>query len=231
MPTKASNFQRLMGRYPGVPYTRTPLYWDTRLPIMTNVQVVEQYISEWSRLLPTDKHVIDEAAIMVPNREARGLLERDLGMAGWEPFNVAADIVHTNPLDTRYVVEYSFLRHPRRAWRLEVMLLGEQTMDGQTGFSPLHQSLWFPSGLTPDAAEWPELPVPHLSFKPLASAVAELGAEKAVRRDVDYLTERGWLIAQACQSTYGQFWYLAKNDGYKSLYLKPRINLRDGGEG
>jgi hypothetical protein len=192
------------------------VHWDRRLGTAANIHVIEDYMRQYSRYLP-ESCAFDEAAIMVPNTDARQGLAAELLMAGWENFNHAADLVFTNPLDTRYAVEYTFFRHPQKPYRLEVMLLGQPTQDGQTGFSPLHQALWH-EGKTPPWASQAELPIPHLSYK-----VPYLTGAQAV----DRLKDQGFIIAQACQSTYGRFWYTIKNDAKRKIYLKPRVNLRD----
>jgi hypothetical protein len=201
--------------YPGVPYPGRPVHWDRRLGVAANINTIEAQMRHYVSYLP-EGVAFDEAAVMVPNPDARDTLARDLLMAGWEQFNHAADLVFANPLETRYAVEYTFFRHPQKPYRLEVMLLGMPTKEGQTGFSPLHQSLWF-EGRTPSWASQAELPIPHLSYKPLLSGAQE----------VDRMHAQGFIIVQACQSTYGRFWYLHKNDAARRMYIKPRVNVRD----
>ena len=223
------DIKNLSGRAEGVPYPTPPLYWDRRLPVVANLNAIESYMNKYRLYIP-EGCAFDEAAIMVPNATVRTYLHSDLAQNGWERFNRAADLVHTNPFGTRYVVEYVFFRHPDKPYRIEVMLLGGLTEDGQTGFSPLHQALWHPDGIRPLWGEHSELPVPHLSFKPPAETVAAVGARKAVRQVLDYMLHRersSFLMAQACQSSYGEFWYLLHQDANRQVYLKPRINTRD----
>ena len=199
------------------------------MPVAANVSVIQGYISQYSRLLPVGLY-IDEVAVMLPR--GHFFLEqmiRDLEFQGWDHFNSAADLVLANPFGTRYVVEYNFLRHPVHPWRLELMQMGTAE-DGNTGFSPLHQALW-PNGQEPTWTDHATFPIPHLSFKPHPDLVKEMGARKAVRQAIDTVSVHGAIIAQACQSTYGEFWYLSPTDALRQLYLKPRINLRDAGEG
>jgi hypothetical protein len=217
----AQDIKGLNATYPNVPYPLDPVHWDRRLGVAANISVIEGYMRQYSQYLP-EGVAFDEAAIMVNHERVQIDLAGELLRSGWEQFNHAADLVYTNPLSTRYAVEYTFFQHPNKPYRLEVMLLGQPTADGRTGFSPLHQALWF-EGNTPPWASQAELPIPHLSYKP---PMRMTGA-----RAVDLLTDQGFIIAQACQSTYGRFWYMAKNDARRKLYIKPRVNLRDGEEG
>lgn len=210
----------------GVPSAGEPLYWDNRLSHLANIHTVEKYLRDNAEHLPFGC-TFDEVAIMAPNPAARDLLVKELVLAGWKVFNQAKDLVYTNPLGTRYVVGYTFLSHSGKPYRMEVMLLGQPAQDGTVGFSPLHQSLWQPDGRAPTWADHAEMPIPHLSFKPTAKLVRTIGARRAVRRVLDTMTKEGFIIAQACQSTYGEFWYLKHVDQPRALYLKPRINQRD----
>jgi len=208
---------------PGVPQAAEPFYWDRRLSVAANVGAIQHYINKYERMLPSS-NLFDEAAIMVPNRAVEERLCNELTLGGWQEFNSAYDLVHTSPFGTRYIVTYKFYRHPAVPWRLEVMRLGHKaTGDGLAGFSPLHQALWT-DGDTPAWEDWAELPVPHLSFKPVGQ-----DAGRAARRALDHMrNEMGFLLAQGCQSTYGEFWYLLHQDAPRQLYIKPRINRRDG---
>lgn len=199
----------------GVPLPHEPLAWDRRLGVSANLNRLEAEMHRYQRWLP-DGELLDEAALLAPNSSVRECLIHELGFGGWQVFNRAADLVFTNPFSTRYVVEYTFLNHPRKPYRLEVMMLGQ-------GFSPLHQALWSPNGVTPEWGNHPILPIPHLSYKRTGPE-----ARKLVRKDLDrYREELGFILAQACQSTYGEFWYLTHVDSVCKMYLKPRINTRD----
>jgi hypothetical protein len=228
MMDKAQDIDLLLAKREGVPYGSDPLWWDRRLGVTVNVNTINAYMHENEHYLP-EGCFFDEAAVMVPSKEARRMLANDLAFGGWEMFNSSADLVHANPFGTRYIVEYQFFRKAGVPWRLEVMLLGQgANLDGNPGFSPLHQALWYPNGKTPTWAQHAELPIPHLSFKPEVGVVASLvGKARAVRLTLDHLREQGFLMAQACQSTYGEFWYMLDSHAKRQLYVKPRINTRD----
>jgi hypothetical protein len=209
----------------GVPLMAEPVWWDLRLPLNANLRTVQSCVDKYSRLLPSGCF-IDEAAVLLPPKEF--FLERirlSLEAGGWREFNRATDLVFANPFGTRYGVRYTFFRHPDYAWRLEVMQMA-RPYDGNWGFSPLHQALWFPNGETPSWAEHSQFPLPHLSFKPVPSGE---GGRKDGIRAMQYVRDQGAVIAQACQSSYGVFWYLLPTDAYRQLYVKPRVNLRDEG--
>jgi hypothetical protein len=206
-----------------VPLPVEPLYWDVRLPVAANVNTVSKYIADYTKMLPGGC-AIDEAAIMVPRGEQ--FLDRmssHLNSGGWYQFNSAVDLVAANPFGTRYVVQYHFFSNNRYPWRLEVMQMAK-ARDGRTGFSPLHQALWYPSGEEPGWSDGASLPVPHLSFKPL---IGKEGPRKAVRKAMDVIKFGGAILVQSCQSTYGEFFYLLPVNARRQLYIKPRINLRD----
>ena len=214
----ASDINSLLGTMDGVPYMREPFYWDRRLTVSANVNAIKGMMWKYVGMLPDPVGGFDEAAIMVPNEAAREHLVRDLMLAGWKVFNRAADLVFTNPFGTRYTVEYVFLKHPQQDWRLEVMLLDRPTKvrDGLTGFSPLHQALWYPNGINPSWEQHAELPVPHLSFKVASYA-----------KVVQHMQDKHFIPAQVCQSSYGQFGYWLHQDATRQLYIKPRANTRD----
>lgn len=225
---RAHDFASLLGHTPGVPYPHDPLLWDRRLTVAANVNTIERYLGDYAYLIPAGC-TFDEAAIMVPTPNAREALLLELAAGGWQVFNSASDLVYTNPMSTRYVVEYTFLQCEGKPYRLEVMLLGQRTHDGHSGFSPLHQALWRPDGQTPTYDDWAELPIPHLSFKAPAGLVGSVGPRKAIRQMLDKMTAPGggFIIAQACQSTYGEFWYTTHVDSRRQVYIKPRANVRD----
>jgi hypothetical protein len=205
-----------------VPLSQKPLYWDRRLPVSANVQMVQTYIDKYTPMLPTGCY-FDEASILAPGIGAKEGLVRELMVGGWRLFNEATDLVFTNPFGTRYAVAYTFLRHPHRTWRLEVMRMDEATRDKRYGFSPLHQALWYPEGAVPTWGQWSELPIPHLSFK--------VPTQRAYSDTIKAMQANAFIHAQTCQSTYGAFSYWIHNDAMRQVYVKPRVNLRDGGEG
>lgn len=231
---KASEVTSLLGSGLPVPLARNPLVWDLRLSAMANMQEIEYRMHEHTQRLPVGCE-FDEAAIMVPTWEVRDRLFTELEMAGWNIFNQAADLVHTSPFGTRYTVEYTFFQHPNKKYRFEVMMLGRPALDGEAGFSPLHQALWTPSGKTPTWESSAELPVAHLSFKPTMPKHSALlkGEEllsqrqRSYNRVIDHLRTYSYIHAQTCQSTYGVFSYWLYQDETRQLYVKPRINTRD----
>lgn len=211
---RASDIASLNEHRAGVPQITRPVYWDRRLGVHTNVHVLNDYMYQYAYALPNGA-AFDEAAIMVPNHSVRNRVIDELREVKWEVFNEAADLVYANPFGTRYTVEYTFLQHPDRAWRLELMMLGRMTKGGEVGFSPLHQALWTPNGMAPAWEDSYELPVPHLSFKAVKPSVCE------------HMRDQDFILAQACQSTYGVFWYFLAGKTNRQIYIKPRINTRD----
>ncbi len=208
---------------PGVPVAVEPVWWDTRLPLSANIGTVERYIGLYSPFLP-EGAFIDEASIMVPGQYGMEAVREQLMAGGWRGFNQATDLVFTNPMGTRYIVHYAFFQHPGFPWRIEVMWQGRGTRDQNTGFSPLHQALWYPNGRKPNFENWPELPIPHLSFKPVRTTEpVNVDGTRALR----HVLEQGFVLAQACQSTYGHFWYCLNVNAARQIYLKPRVNVRD----
>jgi hypothetical protein len=222
--------------HPNVPNVTHPVYWYRDKTVAENLSTINRWIGYYTPKLPSGC-VIDEAAIMVPGPWHVRLLDADLRGAGWEGFNQASDLVFTNPFGTRYLVEYAFYRHSEVAYRLEVMHLpaGSFNSDESVGFSPLHASLWVPTGQPRlglnDNGHWP---IPHLSFKPgplwnVEGGAERVGAGRAYGLAVQHLKGQGCIHAQSCQSTYGQFGYYVGNDASRSIYIKPRRNMRDEG--
>jgi len=154
-------------------------------------------------------HRIDEIALLVTDTAQLdmldGLLQNEFG---WERFNKANDSVRTAPIRSGYTVEYTFYRCQEVPWRLEVMRL-------TSGISPLHSAIPLP--LMAQVCT----PV-HASFK-----CADEESYAVARYELD---DRGWFLAQQCDSTYGRFSYYTKIGSAPSRvpYLKPRANLRDG---
>lgn len=215
---KKANEVPLFGTFPGVPYAKPPRYWDRRLPVAANLNVVKHQMSIYQKKLP-EGCLFDEVAIMVPTLTVLDRVIMELTGAGWKVFNEAADVVYTNPFSTRYTVEYTFLAHRDQSFRLEVMLLGQPASDSDFGFSPLHQALWAPNGQAPLWEDAAEMPIPHLSFK--------VPTGITFGKCVDMLRDRSFLHAQTCQSTYGVFGYYLHQGAFRQLYVKPRVNTRD----
>lgn len=156
--------------------------------------------------------LIDELAIMVHDEHQEyHLIEQLVRVGGWQLFNAAVDDVSTYPIGSDYKVHYTFLKHPDRGYRLEVMRLME-------GLSPLHAIL---NDRAINVGFGRPILV-HASFK--VESIGALGNAE------DQLLNGGYMLAQGCRSTYGAFAYYVPtqdNDGDLSVYLKPRVNLRD----
>lgn len=154
---------------------------------------------------------IDEIAIHFPARNDMGnwIIEA-VKEEGVELFNTAQDRVMTTPFGTEYAVEYCFLRMPSEM-RVEAMTV-------LAGFSPLHMALEGHSNGEPI--------VVHFSFK------CEDPNDYEYALSVMSQSERANLV-QGCDSAYGRFsyWNVPElSDTVASIYLKPRVNLRDRGE-
>lgn len=202
----------LVSEHPNVPQPATPLWWQIDLPVADNLARVGRAVSGQ----PHDV-TVDEASILTPsNWWFTKAIER-LTEQGWEHVNSAQDVVYTNPFGTRYTVEYAFLQDPTmpRPFRIEVMQI-------VNGVSPLHDALLWARSANADITQY-ALPVPHLSYKPETGSTT-----REFAREVDALKADGYIHAQTCQSTYGVFGYYLHQDATKQVYLKPRVNLRDG---
>lgn len=155
----------------------------------------------------------DEIAFLFCNREALSAFVNEcVRTQQWALTNIAEDTVTTMPIRSTYEVGYHFLTDPNEEqdFRLECM----QIFDG---FSPLHGALEASAHL--DGRTFSAV---HASFK-VAGQLEDY--EACVAR----LIGVGCTPALHCTSTYGRFSYLSVPDGEGiELYLKPRINLRDG---
>lgn len=217
--------QNLDGYAKAVPTITHPVYWDTELPVVTNLHVIDRWIGYYASYLPEgDK--IDEAAILVPSLFHRTALALELGRNGWVTFNQARDLVFTSPFGTRYFVKYLFLKNPSRPYRLEIMLMDAGEGDDQPGFSPLHAALWQPNGEAHVSSGATKFPIPHLSFKPTRLPAGE-SAGRSYSRAVQYLKDGACIHVQTGQSTYGRFGYYLHQDAQRQIYIKPRVNTRD----
>lgn len=152
--------------------------------------------------------VVDELAILMPGREVLMAFVEEAVQHGWVYFNSSVDTVRTEPMGTVFGVQYHFLRHPEKPWRLELMVK-------TWGISPLHDTL-------ADLAEDRGFPVVHASFKP-----ADGESLSRFVREENALEAEGYLMAQECVSAYGRFGYWRKPGIEYAFFLKPRINLRD----
>lgn len=154
---------------------------------------------------------VDELAILFSGREMVMEFIDEAVQRGWVFFNRSSDIVRAEPFGTVYGVEYYFLRHPGKPWRLELM---RKT----SGISPLHDAL-------KASAHENGFPVVHASFKPFNGESVD-----NYRATRDTMFAQGYRLAQECRSTYGAFGYWRKPGSISpAFYLKPRINTRDGG--
>lgn len=151
----------------------------------------------------------DEVAYMVGSMAYEYvLIESAIRNGGWQATNAAFDQVATSPILSNYRVHYTFLTHPKRTWRMEVMRIVE-------GISPLHAT----------AGGAPLVRVHHSFKTPNAGFYSEV---------VRMMSEGDWVPAQRCESTYGRFSYWRKPEilpiddaMHDAPYIKPRVNLRD----
>lgn len=165
---------------------------------------------------------IDEIAYLFEDSHAfESFTEEAVQEEGCTLFNSARDHVEVSPLTACYNVQYRFFTIPEQYLdgnpvRIEAMLPG-------SGLSPLHLAAAY--HLDRVGREWNCMAI-HASFK----CVDEESYGKAVLS----LRGAGWEVAQKCDSTYGKFSYWTPLDREDWLgdgpfiYLKPRVNLRDG---
>lgn len=158
---------------------------------------------------------VDEIAILAFDEHQEYHLIDGAVRHGWRVFNAAEDAVDTYPIPSSYRVHYTFLEHPETGYRLEVMRLLE-------GVSPLHGSL---AAQALENEHGTPIMV-HASFK-----VKDLTALGEV--EARLLDSGSFMLAQGCRSTYGAFAYYARTQNHDlgsndlTVYLKPRVNLRD----
>lgn len=152
---------------------------------------------------------IDEMALYFDTERCLTVFISMAVQRGWELFNYAQDNVKTEPLPASYDVEYWFLSHPSKPYRLELMRVLE-------GHSPYHHLLHLVSE---------QLSIPmvaaHASFK--------VGDETRYANAIRVLKDAGHEVGQHCVSGYGRFSYLMMTDMKEVIPpLKPRLNDRDG---
>jgi len=163
---------------------------------------------------------IDEVAYLFLDRHHLDIFTREaVREDGCLLFNTAEDHVHTLPLKTCYDVEYRFFTVPTQ-YLDGIDMVRVEAMQIKRGFSPLHEAE------TPMLVQvGAPMGAIHASFK--------CQTEDEYAAVVVRLRERGWEVAQKCDSTYGRFSYWSPldaedwlGDGAR-LYLKPRVNTRD----
>jgi hypothetical protein len=193
----AERSQRMFG------YLNSGFHEDS--PMETMVADVEATVSFFNDYLSDLEipHRIDEVAIYFRQDEGKTRwLKGAVAEEGVEIFNYATDSVDTRPLNTRYDVQYTFVRKENLEWRVEAMWI-------ENGHSPLHLAV----AQNRSGSFWPI----HASFK--CGNIAEYRKVMRALRDDDCL------LLQVCESAYGLFSYFQV--GGKQLALKPRVNLRD----
>jgi hypothetical protein len=159
---------------------------------------------------------IDEVALLYTSEDEANKDTIALTMVDTvQVFNYARDHVHTRPLENCYDVTYRFIQNALYPWRMEVMSL-------DSGHSPLHESM-----IADGAASEDSPGIVHASFK--------VGNKEAYDEVITQMSEStDWVLGQACQSTYGNFsyWrYVGGEEGGSgplSVWIKPRVNVRDG---
>jgi hypothetical protein len=179
--------------------------------MMTTVRDAMDRGEEWLRELGYGACFIDEVALLLPEGKHGDewyecMLGR-VGQRGVTYFNQDSDVVHCQPLPSRYEVRYDFFSTDVGV-RLELLRL-------RGGYSPLHDLYRRDGRASSHSAD-----VVHVSF-----SVAD---EAALKRTYAEMAEKGWMLGQDCSSRYGRFGYWTKPDeGGPLLWLKPRTNLRD----
>lgn len=153
------------------------------------------------------KIYVDEVALLFADPDALAIfVQNAVRQDRVELFNTARDQVYTEPLVSRYEVDYWFLS-TEKAYRIEAMV--------PTVGSPLHTTVAVNSRMRHNEA----LPV-HASFK--------CPDEESYTNATATLTKNGYECAQRCRSAYGRFSYwtplATPTDG---VFLKPRMNERD----
>lgn len=196
----------------------TPPHYDMKA-VFKGLGISVSVFNDVLQRLDMPSHHVDEIAYMFADRNCLDTFTKEaVQVDGCIMFNSADDHVHTLPLQTCYDVEYRFFTVPMEhvpgvdPVRVEAMQI-------KRGFSPLHLAEEAGYGSTSGMG------AVHASFK--CETEEEYGAVTHRLRD------RGWEVAQKCDSTYGKFSYWAPLDRDEwlpmgpYLYLKPRVNIRD----
>lgn len=151
---------------------------------------------------------IDEVAVILPDaNDLMNYVASAVMNPMVEHFNGAYDEVTTSPIPSVYMVRYDFLRILGAAYRVECMAILD-------GVSPLHGPMQL-AGLHLG----PVPQVVHVSFK--VNDIQEYA-------DVVSVLDSQLHVAQMCESTYGKFSYWPVPLGDRVMFLKPRVNTRDG---
>jgi hypothetical protein len=177
-------------------------------------QVFEQCHEKWNEIneevrgLFGTTYLVDEMALYFPDPDLLMVFVGKAVQRGWVLFNQAEDNVTTQPIPGAYAVQYWFLRHPDRQYRLELMAIDE-------GHSPYHASLRHMCSQLASPVS-----LAHASFK--------VPDEKAYAATSIGLRKGGFDLAQHCTSDYGRFSYYINSSEDRFLpTVKPRVNLRD----
>lgn len=165
-------------------------------------------VDDWLAQADRDWYV-DEVAVIMDSRATVGsVLPSMVANQGIEYFNNAVDTVTAWPFGGTYKPEYHFFRTPY-PWRIELLRLPD-------GGSPVHAPY-----ATQDNVTKSGLLLVHFSFK--------CDSKEEYEEAHDWLNKEA-VLAQSCESTYGRFAYWRSPAlGKKMAYVKPRVNLRDGG--
>lgn len=182
----------------------------------------------WLREHVDVEHGIDEVALLFYDPEhifnfiTQAVAQNEVYLSGAD-----RDVVHVDPMRSHYHVTYWWLEHHDKTYRLELMLK-------ESGFSPIHDKLKV-DAMQEAHDEHAEEGGPHIlkapvvvhfSFRARDSAhYTRLNQELNECDDAEYV--------QFCRSSYGMFSYWRVPslwDKGAATYLKPRVNMRDGGE-
>lgn len=165
-------------------------------------------VNEEVRGLFGTSYTVDEMALYFPDPDLLTMFVGKVVERGWVLFNHAEDNVSTRPIPGAYAVQYWFLRHEERDYRLELMTVDE-------GHSPYHASLHH-------LCQQMSAPVSlaHASFK--------VPDEKTYAAAGIALRNGGFELGQHCTSAYGRFSYYLNEDATRFVpAIKPRLNDRD----
>lgn len=188
-------------------------YGETDRNLNTRIGEATQRGNEMLMKLGMD-YAIDEVAVLLPASPDRRtlwhsrMLDR-VGKAGFTYFNhVKGDVVKCQPLPSQYTVTYDFFTTGVQGVRMEMLSL-------EGGHSPLHHAY--------DLVSRDDAAIVHASFK--------VPDELTYRMALEHLATDGLVCGQSCESSYGRFSYWRDpNEAGALLWLKPRVNLRDGEE-